>query len=186
MRLIAPSDYRRMPWKNGGGATYEVAVHPSGADWGSFAWRVSIADIASSGEFSSFPGIDRRLVVLGGHGMVLTGVREEEIEVRPYDCVDFAGEAQVGCRLVDGPTRDFNVMTRRGAARADVRVVRNGRLALDRAATYVCHAVLKPCACIVDGTTIDVPEAHTLVADVSPFHVDASRDAVAVVATVIQ
>jgi environmental stress-induced protein Ves len=186
MRLIAPSDYRRMPWKNGGGTTFEVAVHPQGADWGSFAWRVSIADIASSGEFSSFPGIDRRLVVLGGRGMRLTGVRDDAIEVRPYDCVDFAGEAHVDCRLLDGPTRDFNVMTRRGAARADVRVVRNERLALDRAATYVCHAALNPCACIVDGTSIAVPEAHTLVADVSPFHVEASRDAVAIVATVVQ
>jgi uncharacterized protein len=186
MRLIAPSDYRRMPWKNGGGTTYEVALHPPGADWGSFAWRVSIADIAKSGEFSSFPGIDRKLVVIAGRGMALTGVRDDAIEVRPYDCVAFAGEAHVDCRLLDGPTRDFNVMTRRGAARADVRIVRSERLALDRAATHVCHAVSKPFACVVEGTTIEVLEAHTLVADVARLVVDTSGDAVAVVATVIQ
>ena len=175
-----------MPWKNGGGTTYEVAVDPPGADWGSFAWRVSIANIASSGEFSSFAGIDRKLVVLRGDGMVLTGIREDAIEVRPYDCVGFAGEAHVHCRLLDGPTRDFNIMTRRGAARASVRVVRGERLALERGTTYVCHAATKPCACFVEGTTIDVPEAHTLVADVASLLVDTSAGAVAVVAAVIQ
>jgi len=186
MRLIAPSDYRRMPWKNGGGTTFEVAVHPQSADWGSFAWRVSIAEIASSGPFSSFMGIDRMLVVLAGGGMVLTGIREDAVEIRPYDCVTFAGEAQVASRLLDGPTRDFNVMTRRGAARADVRVVRSERLALDNATTYVCHAASKDCACLVDDATIAVPEAHTLVADVACFAVDATGNGVAIVATFTQ
>jgi environmental stress-induced protein Ves len=183
MRLIAPADYRRMPWKNGGGTTFEVAVHPPGADWGSFAWRVSIAEIADGGPFSSFPGIDRSLVVLRG-GMILSGVHEKEIELRPYDCVAFDGEAQVGSRLPAGPARDFNVMTRRSAARADVRVVRAGRVRLDAATTYVCHAASGRCGCVVDDTTIDVPEAHTLVADVTHFAVDVSHDAVAVVAMV--
>ena len=175
-----------MPWKNGGGTTFEVAMHPQSADWGSFAWRVSIAEIASSGPFSTFPGIDRKLVVLAGGGMVLTGVRDEAIEVRPYDCVDFPGEAHVGSRLLDGPTRDFNVMTRRGSARADVRVLRGERLAMDGATTYVCHAAANACACRVDDTTIEVPEAHTLLADVKRFHVDASAEAVAIVAMVTQ
>jgi environmental stress-induced protein Ves len=186
MRLVAPSGYRRMPWKNGGGTTFEVAVHPQGADWESFAWRVSIAEIAAGGPFSSLPGIDRKLVVLSGRGMALTGVREDVIEIRPYDCVAFAGEAQVGSRLLDGPVRDFNVMTRRGTARADVRVVRGERLATGSATTYVCHAASGPCACVVDDSTIELPEAHTLVADARQFLVDATREAVAIVALVIQ
>lgn len=183
MRLIAPSDYRRMPWKNGGGTTLEVARHPPDAGWDSFVWRVSIAEIAGSGPFSTLAGVDRKLVVLAG-GMTLTGVRADAIEVRPYDCVAFAGEAEVASRLLDGPTRDFNVMTRRGAARADVRVVRDERVAMTGAATFVCHAASKPCTCVVDDTTVDVPPSHTLVADGQRLSVDAPRDAVAVVATV--
>jgi environmental stress-induced protein Ves len=172
-----------MPWKNGGGTTLEVALHPPGAGWDSFAWRVSIAQIDRSGPFSTLPGVDRKLVVLDG-GMVLTGVRADAVEVRPYDCVSFAGEAQVASRLLDGPTRDFNVMTRRDAARADVRVVRGERVDALAASTYVCHAASNPCRCVVDGATIDVPPSHTLVAQGRGFIVDASPVAVAVVALV--
>jgi environmental stress-induced protein Ves len=183
MRLIAPSQYRRMPWKNGGGTTLEVALHPSGAGWDSFVWRVSIAQIASSGPFSTLAGVDRTLVVLAG-GMALTGVLADAIEVRPYDCVAFAGEAKVASRLLDGPTRDFNVMTRRGAATAEVRVAKGERVATAGAATYVCHAASQPCTCVVDDATIEVPPSHTLVADARRLVVDASPDAVAVVAMV--
>src|SRR6478609_7259380 len=120
MRLLAPSEYRRMPWKNGGGTTWEVAVHPRDAPWTDFEWRVSIAGVASDGPFSTFPGIDRTLVVLEGSGMRLTGIGEAPVDVRLHDVVAFAGEAQVDSRLLAGPTRDFNVMTRRGVVRAEV------------------------------------------------------------------
>src|SRR5258707_14720415 len=67
-RVLSPSDYRRMPWKNGGGHTHEIAAHPEGAGMAAFAWRVSIAEIAQDGPFSSFPGVDRTLVLLAGNG----------------------------------------------------------------------------------------------------------------------
>ena len=172
-----------MPWKNGGGTTFEVALHPPGAGWDGFAWRVSIAQIERDGPFSALAGIDRKLVVLAG-GMTLTGVRTEALEVRPYDCVAFAGEASVASRLLDGPTQDFNVMTRRGAARADVRVVRGERVATAGAATYVCHAASKPCTCVVDDAVVEVAPGHTLVADGQRLVVDASGDAIAIVAAV--
>lgn len=174
-----------MPWKNGGGTTWEVAVHPPAADWESFKWRISIAEIAQDGEFSSLAGIDRVLIVLAGDGMSLTGAGERAIEVRPFDCVAFPGEAHVKSRLLDGPTRDFNVMTRRGTARASVRIVRDERAVMPAATTYVCHAASGPCACRVAGTTIEVGEASTLVSDQGAFEVDA-RGAVAIVAMVVQ
>ena len=44
-RLLAPRDFRRMPWKNGAGRTAEIAAwSPDTGDAG-FAWRVSIAEI---------------------------------------------------------------------------------------------------------------------------------------------
>jgi len=182
MRLIAPSEYRRMPWKNGGGTTWEVAVHPPGAAWSSFDWRISIAEISSDGPFSSFPGMDRALVVIAGNGMRLTGIGEAPIDLRHHDLVAFAGEAQVDSCLLDGPTRDFNVMTRRGALRAEVRVVRDARMAWSSGSTYICHAASGSCGCVVEDSAIEVGEAHTLVCNASHFEVDASRDAVAVVA----
>jgi len=182
MRLIAPSEYRRMPWKNGGGTTWEVAMHPPDADWSSFDWRISIAEIASDGPFSSFPGMDRALVVIAGNGMRLTGIGAVPVDLRRHDLVAFAGEAQVGSCLLDGPTRDLNVMTRRGAVRAEVRIVRDAHMAWSSASTYLCHAASGSCGCIVEDSAIEVGEAHTLVCDASHFEVDAPRGAVAVVA----
>ncbi len=71
--VLSPADYRRMPWKNGGGHTTEIAAFPAGAGLASFVWRVSIADVLQDGPFSPFPGIDRTLVLLEGEGMRLSG-----------------------------------------------------------------------------------------------------------------
>ena len=75
-QLLAPADYRRMPWKNGGGHTLEVASDPPGSGVAAFAWRVSVADVDRDGPFSAFPGVDRTLVLLAGNGMRLTGAGE--------------------------------------------------------------------------------------------------------------
>jgi environmental stress-induced protein Ves len=67
-----PLDYARMPWKNGGGQTTEIAVS-AGASLADFDWRVSIAEINADGPFSAFAGVDRTLVLLSGAGVRLTG-----------------------------------------------------------------------------------------------------------------
>ena len=77
-RVLSPADYRRMPWKNGGGHTTEIAAEPPGAGTASFVWRVSVADIAQDGPFSAFPGIDRTLVLLSGRGMRLGDGRRHD------------------------------------------------------------------------------------------------------------
>lgn len=113
------------PWKNGGGVTREIAVSPDAAALDAFQWRVSVADVASAGPFSCFAGIDRTLVLLEGAGMLLDEAGgPTHALTRPFDIAYFAGETAITARLVDGATRDFNVMTRRGAVRADVAVWR--------------------------------------------------------------
>ena len=42
---------RASPWKNGGGVTREIACHPPNANMQNFDWRISIAHIASDGDF---------------------------------------------------------------------------------------------------------------------------------------
>ncbi len=122
VRLLRASDHRRMAWSNGGGTTYEVATSPEGAGLDGFDWRISLADVAASGPFSPFPGIDRSLVLVDGAGMELE-IDGATTALRRHDVAHFAGEQAVSCRLTHGPTRDLNVMTRRDRCTAMVEVV---------------------------------------------------------------
>ena len=118
-RLISPREFRRMPWKNGGGHAAEIAAWPDGAHDG-FAWRVAIADIERDGPFSTYAGVDRTFVLLDGEGVVLT---HDDVEVAltvPHEPYRFAGEAACRCRLVGGPSRAYNLMVRRDRARGTI------------------------------------------------------------------
>ena len=123
--LLRGVDLVATPWKNGGGVTREVAAFPAGAGLDAFVWRVSIADVAQAGPFSRFDGIDRTLVLLSGAGMLLDEAQgPTHALTQPLDIARFAGEAAIDARLVDGATRDFNLMVRRGAATGEVEVWR--------------------------------------------------------------
>ena len=153
-----------MPWKNGGGETLEIATHPERADIGSFAWRVSVAEVTRDGPFSSFPGVDRTLVLLAGNGMRLDGAGDP-LDLRvPFEPVTFVGEASLHCTLADGPTRDFNLMVRREAASGEVVVVREGSRAFAHAAAYVCFAAAESCECLLAGfPPLELAASHALV-----------------------
>lgn len=112
MRLIRAKDYRRMPWKNGGGETIEIAIYPKGADTSNFDWRVSMARVDSDGPFSAFSEIDRTLSILEGAGLDLAfGGETVRITDVPHS---FPGDVATNARLIDGPVSDLNAMTRRG------------------------------------------------------------------------
>lgn len=125
-RILRMSDARIRPWKNGRGETAEILVLPEGADFlrGDFDVRISRAAVIEDGPFSNFAGFDRVLVVVSGNGIVLDHGddlgRHSLLRHSPYR---FSGDAATTGRLIDGPIEDFNVITRRGRARADVRVV---------------------------------------------------------------
>jgi uncharacterized protein len=119
------ADHLRRPWRNGGGVTAEVASWPPDADAGAeFDWRVSFAEVAGSGDFSLFPGVDRVITLLDGPPMTLHFPRTTEV-LEPFRPLAFDGSLRVSC-TVEGPTRDLNVMTRRGCATATVDVVEPG------------------------------------------------------------
>ncbi len=116
---LTRADYRRMPWRNGGGLTTELARHPSEGD---FDWRVSMADIENDGDFSAFTGYDRSLLLLSGQGLSLTFADRDEpvlLHERSKPLV-FSGDDTPHCRLIGGPARDFNVITRRGRFRHEL------------------------------------------------------------------
>ena len=114
-------DHRKMRWKNGRGTTYEVATSPDGSGTADFDWRISFADVDTDGPFSSFAGIDRVIVVVEGQQMVLT-IDGRRYALEPHQPLGFAGESFTRCQLPAGPTRDLNVMTRRGRVLASVEV----------------------------------------------------------------
>jgi environmental stress-induced protein Ves len=111
MLSIAADSITPQAWRNGGGRTRELLTRPVGPDW---AVRVSLADIDADGPFSAFPGVQRWFVVVQGAGVLLgfaDGERRVRAGVAPL-CFD--GALAPGCRLIDGPTRDLNLMVRAG------------------------------------------------------------------------
>ncbi len=135
-------DARRMPWKNGGGTTLELAVDPPGATFDTgFAWRLSTAEVAASGPFSAFPGLERTLLLLAGDGFQLDFGPHGQVRLdRPLDPVHFDGGWPARADLLGGPCRDFNLMAdpSRCRARLESRALdRPIRLALDASTTLV-------------------------------------------------
>jgi environmental stress-induced protein Ves len=114
-QYLSSANYRRMPWKNGGGETVEIIVSPEGAGLANFDWRISMATVASDGPFSVFPQIDRTLSILGGAGMTLfIEGRDPILLTRNSAPLPFPADAPTSATLVDGPITDLNVMSRRG------------------------------------------------------------------------
>ena len=110
--------------------TYEAIRVPPAGD--PFSWRVSLAQIDSSGPFSDFTGYDRNMVLLQGRGIALTFDDGEQRSLREVgDWLQFDGGRPVHCGLLDGPCMDLNLMLSK-SMRADARLERLGRnLAVD-------------------------------------------------------
>ena len=115
MQVLRAQDYKRSPWKNGGGETREIAVFPEGAGMADFDWRLSMALVASDGPFSTFPGIERTLTILSGGPMELTIDSQPAArlgaDTKP---LSFPADIPVFARLLGPSVTDLNVMTRTG------------------------------------------------------------------------
>lgn len=111
MTIVHLDDVPPQPWRNGGGQTRELLTWPGGGDW---QLRISLADIERDGPFSAFPGVTRWFTVVQGAGVVLRfGDRTETLGPGSVP-LRFDGAAAPGCSLIDGPTRDLNLMLRGG------------------------------------------------------------------------
>lgn len=157
---FALADIAPTPWKNGGGATREIACWPAGTGLDSFDWRISVATIAADGAFSVFAGIDRSITLLSGDGVLLHGEHGTHRLDQPLVPFAFAGETPIRATLLGGASEDFNVMTRRGRCRADVKV---WRYAVDGPSTPPHAALLLAvqgdwrCAVAGDAPTLLTP-----------------------------
>jgi environmental stress-induced protein Ves len=169
LTLLHANDYRRVRWKNDGGWTTEIArepAHDEHASASDFVWRISIADIERDGPFSSFPGVARDLMLLSGTGIELDidDAPAQRLTER-FQRVHFEGESRVECRLLAGPTRDFNVMTRRDAARAEVMgrpLVDSMVLFPESDVVWLAHLVSGSAEARTDGNVAEIAIGDTL------------------------
>ena len=122
-RVLAAGEYHRERWNNGAGLTRLIHAEPRADGAPGWDWRLSVAEIEVDAPFSAFPGVDRELVLLEGNGLRL---RFDDGGLHqlgpPHDGLRFAGERALTGELLDGPTRDFNLMWRRDAV--DARLMR--------------------------------------------------------------
>lgn len=111
VRRLPAAGYRHMRWKNGAGWTREIARSCAGEGW---RWRLSIAQIEHESAFSTFPGVERELLLLSGGGLYLHfGDGASHLLSSPYASLRFAGERVVIGAPVGGPVTVFNLMWRR-------------------------------------------------------------------------
>lgn len=119
--IITSSQWQTQRWQNGGGITHQLCRQD---DEQGMLWRLSIAEVASDGPFSRFDNIDRIIMLLTGEGFSLHGVGSKpQVLNRPLQPFHFAGETAIHCSLLNGAVRDFNLMTRRAAVQADLKVL---------------------------------------------------------------
>ena len=116
--LLDPSQYRRTPWKNGGGVTVDIAEQDD-------VWRFGRTPITAPGPFSDYAGFDRLQVLVAGRGLVLD-TPDGEIDVRtPFKPVRFNGETRIVSRLESGPVEVVNLIGARAKVRIALDVLRS-------------------------------------------------------------
>jgi environmental stress-induced protein Ves len=134
-QVVRSDEVRPQQWANGGGTTRELARDAAGA------WRISLADIATDGPFSTFAGRHRLLTVVEGTVLDLEvdGVAHVVEPQRPFA---FSGDASVLASVPEGSVRALNVVVDPALVRPFVTVLELGRssalpLADDQAAYVV-------------------------------------------------
>ena len=110
--IIEPASFHAMPWRNGLGTTIELLKQDL-PDGDGFAWRLSMADVTTNGEFSNFGGYDRTLLLLDGKGLTLDCDGTIHRLEKPLQSARFSGDDQTVATLHDGPVKDFNIMVQR-------------------------------------------------------------------------
>jgi environmental stress-induced protein Ves len=154
--MVSLADVTPSPWRNGGGVTRELARWPQGGDW---IWRMSVAEVAQSGPFSRFEGVQRWFAVIAGAGVRLAVDAEIHALTTTSAPFCFDGAKAVDCQLVDGPTQDFNLMVRPDQAPARMkRVSGDFSVVLDKTKLIAMYPIDTPARVHFEHKYLDFPE----------------------------
>ena len=116
-----------MRWRNGGGVTLEIAREPARGE--EFAWRLSLAQIDGSCDFSPYPGYRRAIVLLDGNALQLRFRGHGRSCLSPAKRgARFDGDWQTRCVVPRGGCVDLSLIVRKGSAAAPACVVRSPTL----------------------------------------------------------
>jgi environmental stress-induced protein Ves len=154
--VIALADVPPSPWRNGGGMTRELVCWPQGTDW---IWRMSVAEVAQSGPFSRFEGVQRWFAVMAGPGVRLVLGEDDHALTATSPPLCFDGATPVDCQLMGGPTQDFNLMVRTDQACGRMsRVTGERSVVVDKAKIIAIYPINMPARVHFDHKHIDFPE----------------------------
>jgi environmental stress-induced protein Ves len=128
IQRFALANAKPEPWKNGNGVTRTLAtdsrvdtmIAAADSDWN---WRISVADIETSGPFSTFEQVDRTLILLHGGPLTLTRPDDLTVLTDPGERISFFGEETLDARISTAPAQALNLMTQRSSVHSTVRVV---------------------------------------------------------------
>lgn len=122
VNVVEVSRVAPQPWKNGGGVTYPLLCWPHHSDW----WiRASVANIDRDGPFSVFPNVTRFIVTLSGKGVRLSDPLNVDLTA-DTGVYQWPGEIAPHGALIDGATRDLNLMIDNRRARGELCSVPSG------------------------------------------------------------
>lgn len=112
-------------WKNHQGNTRELLRIPENSTMENFLLRISVAEMTRNSDFSSYPGMDRTLILLKGNGLTLYNSFDNRLQkiVRRFEPYCFSGNDKIRGELSSGPILDFNVMNRHPFNHAEVQVL---------------------------------------------------------------
>lgn len=162
---LSPSDYRRTPWKNGGGVTIDIAGAwraGSQGDWSGMLWRFGRTAIVEPAPFSDLSGYDRVQIAVRGRGLSLQ-TPNGEIDVRePFKPARFAGETPITSRLDHGPVEVVNLIGARADAAIDLRALRADESAMLSSGLHIVYAADGDADVICGETAFALEADHAL------------------------
>ena len=153
VQYLDPAQYRRTPWKNGGGVSIEIARAGS-ASWEAMgvAWHYGRTSIVANGPFSDLTGYDRLQVVVEGSGLVLV-TPEGEIDLRQsFRPQRYDGGTPVVTRLETGSVDVVNLIADRRKFRIDLRAATPGEQLACAPGIQIVHAPAEAAALELDGS----------------------------------
>lgn len=169
VRRIKLEQHEKVPWLNGRGLSWNIAMdinHPD-CETGQFGWRFATAKIDHSGAFSTYNNVDRIITLVRGNGFLLKWGESQNAKLTASKIGDpklFPGDADTHCELIDGPVQVLNLMVDRDLWRAEGNTRTSGQaLELTLLADVILLFTLQQTQTVeVDGEALELDALETV------------------------